>query len=66
MVNNYTLKTQFNLIASEELELELEMIEKFQEPKEPSQDCLNAIMQFGAAFNAHSSSMLNDVSYLAN
>ncbi|MFN4234571.1 MAG: hypothetical protein ACK4IK_07170 [Bacteroidia bacterium] len=66
MVNNYTLKTQFELIASEELKLELEFIEKFQEPKEPSQDCLNAIMQFGAAFNAHTSSMLKDVSYLAN
>lgn len=66
MENNYTLKTQFELIASEELELELELLNKFQESKEPSQDCLNAIMQFGSAFKVHASSILKDVSYMAN
>lgn len=66
MVNNYALKTQFELIASEEMELELELLNKFQESKEPSQDCLNAIMQFASAFNTHTSSILKDVSYLAN
>lgn len=66
MVNYYALKTQIDLIASEELELELEILNQLQESKEPSNECLNSIMQFGSAFNAHTSSMLKDVSYLAN
>ncbi len=66
MVNNYTLKTQIDLIASEELELEIEILNQFETSREPSNECINSILQFGAAFNAHSSSMLKDVSYLAN
>lgn len=66
MVNYYTLKTQIDQIASEEIELEMEILNQLETSKEPSNECLNSIMQFGAAFNAHSSSMLKDVSYLAN
>lgn len=66
MVNYYTLKTQIDLITSEEIELEMEMLNQFETSKEPSNECLNSIMQFGAAFNTHSSSVLKDVSYLAN
>jgi hypothetical protein len=66
MVNNYTLKTQIDFIASEELELELEILNQFKDAKEPSSECLNSILQFASAFNTHSSAYLKDVNYLAN
>jgi hypothetical protein len=66
MLHNYTLKTQIDLIELEELELELEIINQLENSKEPSKECLNAIMQYAAAFNIHTTSMINDVSYMAN
>jgi hypothetical protein len=66
MLYNYTLKTEIDLIELEELELEVEIINQLENSKEPSKECLNSIMQFGAAFNSHTSSIINDVSYLAN
>lgn len=66
MVNNYTLKIQIDFIASEELELELEILNQFKDAKEPSSECINSILQFASAYNYHASNMVKDVSYLAN
>jgi hypothetical protein len=66
MVNYYSLKTQIDSIESEEIELELELLNNLYSLQEPSNECINAILQFGAALNVHSSAMLKDVSYLAN
>ncbi len=68
MVNNYTLKTQIEFIALEELEfeLELERLNQIKEEKEPPTECLNSILQFASAFNSHRSDFIKDVNYLAN